>query len=131
MTAKPYPEMNQLAAEALDLWQEHLATLAADPKAKSDLAHIMEPSRRMFAEWMEKAQNGQHGFASFTPPTGHAGNGPATNGSAPVAAAPDDGALRIAQLALHVAELERRVAKLESRKPRAAAKAASASRRDE
>ena len=115
----PNPDLNTLAIEALDLWQEHLAALASNPTAKADLANIMEPSRRLFAEWMKKAQATGHGAETFT----FAQNQP-TDGAATLRPAPDDGSLRLAQLAFHVAELEKRVAKLEVRKPRAARKTA-------
>jgi hypothetical protein len=132
MTTKPSPDLNKLAAEALDLWQEHLAALASDPKAKADLAQMMEPSRRMFAEWMKKAQATSHdGAETFPFATQHASGGNAADGAATVRPASDDGTLRLAQLALHVAELEKRVAKLEARKSRTAAKAANPSGRNE
>ena len=120
------PNLTALASEALNLWQEHLAKLAADPKAKADLAQMMEPSRKMFAEWMEKAQNAAHGTASSASPEAATGGTAASapDGAATVRPASDDGALRFAQLALHVAELEKRVARLEARESRAAREAA-------
>ncbi len=44
------PEWRALAREALDVWQEHLAFYASDPKAKDDLTHLIEPLAKMFAE---------------------------------------------------------------------------------
>jgi hypothetical protein len=134
MNGKQPSDLNALATEALNLWQEHLATLAADPKAKADLAQLMEPSRRAFAEWMEKVHNAGHGTASFTAAetgTGRSAATDATDRATSLRPASDDGSLRIAQLALHVAELEKRVAKLESRKSSTAAKAAGTSREPE
>ena len=120
MTDKPQPDINAVAIEALNLWQEHLTKLASDPKAKADLVQLLEPSRRMFAaplfaEWTEKAQNAMHGTTATT------------HGATTLRDAPDDGALRLAQLTLHVAELEKRVAKLEAAKSRTAAKPAKSS----
>ena len=117
MQEKPSSDLNALAIETLDLWQEHLAALAADPKAKQDLAQLMEPSRRLFAEWIEKAQTTPYGTASFAQAKPATTDGPASAGLAS-----DDGSLRLAQLALHVAELEKRVARLESGPRRAARK---------
>ena len=123
MTDKQPSSLNALAAEALELWQEHLNSLAADPKAKAELAHILEPSRRLFADWAEKAQNPQHGTASGKPSEETGAVRPAASGSAF-----DDGLVRLAQLALHVADLEKRVGKLEIRQSRPAAKVANTNR---
>lgn len=110
-------DLNALALEALDLWQEHLTHLANDPKAKQDLAQLMEPSRRLFAEWMQKVQTPAPETADVQPADqdGNAPPSPAVE-PAPVPVTADDGTLRLAQLALHVADLERRVGKLESRR---------------
>jgi transposase-like protein len=123
MSTKTPSDLNNLASEALDLWQEHLAALAADPKAKADLAQLIEPSRRLFAQWMEKAQTTANGTAPLATTEGTT-EPVTTNGPETVRPESDDGALRIAQLTLHVAELEKRVTQLESRKRVVAAKTA-------
>ena len=60
---KPDPsrDLQALAGEACDLWQEHLATYANDPKAKEELMRLLAPSRQLFAEWASLMQNGFHG----------------------------------------------------------------------
>jgi len=129
MTTKPTTDMNAIAIEALNLWQEHLATLATDPKAKADLARMMEPSRQMFAEWAEKMQAMAHAPAASPFTATPAPVSP--SGAEAVRASSDDGAVRISQLALRVAELEERVAKLESRKQRSAGKTRGAAAKPE
>ncbi|MDP9126688.1 MAG: hypothetical protein M3N08_00310 [Pseudomonadota bacterium] len=106
------PDLAALAAEALDLWQEHLALSASDPKAKAELMSLLEPSRRLFADWTTMMQKGAYG----THPASAQSDAPLRpSGAAPAGPSSDDGALRIAQLAHRVAELEKRLAKLESR----------------
>lgn len=128
MTAKPPSDLSTLATEALDLWQEYLATLAADPKAKADLAQILEPQRQLFAEWIKKAQNAGHGTAPFPATQANATEKTAA-GTATLRPADDDRSLRFAKLALRVAELEKRVARLESGKPCPAGKTSKPSER--
>ncbi len=111
-------DINALAAEVMDLWQEHLQIYATDPAAKAELMKMLEPQRQLFADWTAMMQNGLHG-ASTEKTTGTSGNEQAasavkTHGPAAPAVASDDGALRLAQLAHRLAELEKRIAKLES-----------------
>jgi hypothetical protein len=143
MTSEKIPDssdINALASEVMDLWQEHLAAYANDPVAKAELIRLMEPQRRLFADWAAMMQNGEHGSNPFAASQGSAvrpGASAKTSGadaapksaaakSAPgaasAAASPDDSALRVAQLTHRVAELEKRLAKLESGKPDGAKK---------
>lgn len=137
------PDFAALASEACDMWQEHLATCANDPKAREELMRLLEPSRRMFADWTTLVQNATHGHGARQPSPDSSGSGPAARGSngqshaatPPTAAtnseqdsaetgaeasrvAPDDIIVRLAQLAHRMAErmaeLEQRVARLES-----------------
>jgi hypothetical protein len=113
-------DINALAAEVMDLWQEHLAIYAADPKAKAELMKLLEPQRQLFADWMAMMQNAPHGASSKTSTGSSSGSGGSAaavkpHGAAATAASSDDGALRLAQLAHRMAELEKRMAKLESR----------------
>jgi ribosomal protein S15P/S13E len=107
-------DVNALAAEALDLWQEHLATYATDPKAKSELVKLMEPTRRWFAEWATMMQHGAYGANVFTQ---NAGGQKSAATARATAARPssDDVALSLAQLTHHVAVLEKHMAELEKR----------------
>ncbi|HUY68436.1 MAG TPA: hypothetical protein VMV79_03955 [Alphaproteobacteria bacterium] len=132
----PDTDFDALAAEALDLWQEHLASYATDPKAKNELMRMMEPARQWFADWAAMMQHGAYGANLFGKgaPAGGAGGGTAgahrgarqqggdrTGGAAGAAraasagTAPGHGTFGVAQLARHVAELEKRVAELEKR----------------
>jgi hypothetical protein len=114
-TQKPdLTDINKLAIEACDMWQEHLSTLASDPSARAELTRFLEPQRRLFADWAAMMQQGGSHDAKRQTPN-------ATE-TAPAAAAPSgvahgDDALRVAQLALRVAELEKRIAQLEKREP--------------
>jgi hypothetical protein len=115
-------DMNALAAEVMDLWQEHLATYASDPAARDELTRMLEPQRQLFADWTSLMQNGIHGAP--TAQTNRAERSDTANpskpapqpahGATPAATPSDDGALRVAQLALRMAELEKRMANLES-----------------
>ncbi|MER2519549.1 MAG: hypothetical protein ABTQ34_02545 [Bdellovibrionales bacterium] len=136
------PDFAALASEACDMWQEHLATCSNDPKAREELMRLLEPSRRMFADWTSLVQNATHGHgappnSANSSPTGPAAYGEsgqtsaaadaAANRSEPASGetgaeaarmAPDDIIVRLAQLAHRMAErmaeLEQRVARLES-----------------
>jgi hypothetical protein len=131
-TAKPdIPDINALAIEACDMWQEHLSTLANDPTARAELTRFLEPQRRLFADWAAMMQQGgKHESHSAKPEPAKTAATPSpappssAGASASGGAAHGDDALRVAQLALRVAELEKRLAQLES-------KAAGASRRSQ
>lgn len=126
---KPPADLNALAAEALDLWQEHLAMAASDPAAKAEMMKLLEPSRQVFADWATMMQAGPYAnAASAKSATGHAAGKPSAaaqtaHGAEAARPASDDGALRIAQLAHRVAELEKRLAKLEAKPAGKSAKA--------
>jgi len=122
-TQKPdLADINKLAIEACDMWQEHLSTLASDPSARAELTRFLEPQRRLFADWAAMMQQGGSHDAKRS--TASTPNADAT-ASPPPSAAPGgathgDDSLRVAQLALRVAELEKRIAQLEKREPSAA-----------
>ena len=132
-------DIQALASEVVDLWQDHLAACAGDASARAELLHLIEPQRKLFADWVAMMQNGIHansGAATGTSKTGtpgspsHAGGagagmgastGTAQTQSKAAAASSDDGALRLAQLAhrtsqleKHLKDFERRIAALES-----------------
>ena len=102
------PDLAALASEACDLWQEHLAAFASDPGAKAELMRLMEPSRRLFAEWAAVMQHGSHGAH------GKNGSGFSPAGATTARTASDANADDVAQLSRHVAALEKRLALLES-----------------
>lgn len=126
MTTKQpdFADINALAIEACDMWQEHLSTFANDPAARAELTRFLEPQRRLFADWASMMQQG--GLHGFTDAKTNAADHPtsartedaeqrAPSPSSPSNNAHGDDALRVAQLALRVAELEKRLAQLESR----------------
>src|SRR5262249_39353860 len=117
------PELEALASEVCDMWQDYFSALAGQSGAKADLAQLLEPQRRLFADFLTMMQHRAHGAPNrnsqtFTgAATTHAGAGAA-------AAASDNGALRVAQLAHRLAELEKRVGRLEAVRAPAARKSA-------
>lgn len=137
------PDFASLASEACDMWQQHLAACSNDPKAREELMRLLEPSRRMFADWTSMVQNATHGHgsptASATQPNANPAaatddgaarqrqsdsanpgdeSTPATAGAEAARMAPDDIIVRLAQLAHRMAErmaeLEQRISRLES-----------------
>jgi hypothetical protein len=47
----PRQDWNLLAKEALDLWQNHLSSLASDPKAKEEMIKFVTPMTQMYTQW--------------------------------------------------------------------------------
>jgi hypothetical protein len=143
MTTKQpdFADLNALAIEACDMWQEHLSTFANDPNARAELTRFLEPQRRLFADWAAMMQQGGkheagHEARSATTDSKNGSSAPSSaktpGGSAAPApsggAAHGDDSLRVAQLALRVAELEKRLAQLETQTaapPRRAQRASS------
>jgi hypothetical protein len=140
MTAKQpdFTDLNALAIEACDMWQEHLSTFAKDPHARAELTRFLEPQRRLFADWAAMMQQGgkhesthethqaspepaasQPAAAQPAPPQSpsqqqpHSSQPHASQATPPRGAAYGDDPLRTAQLALRVAELEKRLVQLE------------------
>jgi hypothetical protein len=118
-------DINALAMEACDMWQEHLSSLANDPSARAELTRFLEPQRRLFTDWAAMIRQGgvnEPDRASAEPSArkDDAAPEPAASATAASASATPSGTathrddpLRVAQLALNLAELEKRVAKLE------------------
>jgi hypothetical protein len=118
MTIEKLPaDLEALASEVCDMWQDYFSALASGAASKADLTQLLEPQRRMFADFMSMMQHAPHGtYPNSTKafgPGGKSAGGAAPSGAAPLAFASDDGSLRVAQLAHRVAELEKRLAKLE------------------
>jgi len=126
-TTKPpdFPDINALAMEACDMWQEHLSSLANNPSARAELTRFLEPQRRLFADWAAMMRQGGSNDPNRAPETPAAAKndarsestapaaGTAPSSTAAGGAAHGDDPLRVAQLALRLAELEKRVAELE------------------
>jgi len=126
MTTKTpdFSDMNALALEACDMWQEHLSNFANNPDARSEMMRFLEPQRRMFADWASLMQQGVYGTGNARSdttkpePAEQSASTEAESASAATAqssAAHGDDSLRLAQLALRLAELEKRVAQLEAK----------------
>ena len=141
MTAQQpdFSDLNKLAIEACDLWQEHLSSFAKDPAARAELTRFLEPQRRMFADWVQMMRQAPASAPADRRPsageTPHERPRPAPEPASSQPAADSvrndarsdanlppsrgvehgDDALRVAQLAYRVAELERRLAQLESK----------------
>jgi hypothetical protein len=126
----PSSDLHALAREACDLWQEHLASYANDPKAKAELMRLLTPSRQLFAEWATMMQNDLYGATIFgkngSPGEkggrevgADGGSNPGSTGShAPGSetARPSSGGsdIKLTQLADRVARLEERLARLDA-----------------
>ena len=54
----PRQDWNKLAQEALDLWQNHLTSLANDAAAKDEMARFVAPMSQMFSSWTTMMQLG-------------------------------------------------------------------------
>jgi len=105
------PDLKAVAAEALDLWQEHLAAYGASPQSKAELLNLLEPMSRLFAEWAMMMQYNAHapGDSPFDPRNTRfaAGTGAARTASG-------DRTDDVPGLSRRVAELEKRIRELES-----------------
>ncbi len=116
-----WTDLNALAIEACDMWQDYLGTLAADPSARAQLTHFLEPQRKLWADWASVVQKGgAHGTAANAageqpPHDAHAiHNIPDTGAAPPRDAATDGDAFRAFLLAERVADLEKRLGQIES-----------------
>lgn len=54
----PPNDWSQLAKDALDIWQNHLTSLATDPKAKEEMARFVTPMTEAMAGWSNVVQQG-------------------------------------------------------------------------
>jgi hypothetical protein len=124
------PDWASLAKEALDLWQDHLTSLANDPQAKAEMARMIQPMGQMFSHWTammqqqghygttatqqrEAANNGSPNAATgkTADGTGDRADGRAPQADAPARsdAAPAAGDGNLDELARRLAELERQL----------------------
>jgi hypothetical protein len=62
-------DWNNLAQEALDLWEGHLNALSSDPKAKEDMAKFIAPLSEMYTQWANMLQTNFPGASPFTAST--------------------------------------------------------------
>jgi hypothetical protein len=128
------PDLETLARRYLDLWQDQVSALAADPEFTETLGRLLQVSAALGpAGWMSlwtaaaaglQPQKGQNPHAARPFTTGNAAPARAaeTAGPAPAAASPGDGNADLA-------ELRRRLAVLEERLGRVAAERTDAGRR--
>jgi len=113
------PDFNALARRYLDLWQEQVAAVAADPALAEAVARGVAMMTQSVAAVAEAAKVG--GADDSPAPPGHEAKShertaPTSfpDGSPPPAAALDDPRFHHDELALRVAALEGRVARLEA-----------------
>jgi hypothetical protein len=113
--AKP-PDLEALAKRYLDLWQEHLSGLAADPKLAEVMARTVELMNAGAAAVATMAAGQAAAFARDGKPPEDAAEGRGAGGAGPATAPPASRAADslVAQLARRVAELEQRLARLEA-----------------
>ena len=123
------PDFSALAREYLDLWEDQLTAMAADPALAEQGARLFETMGQlgnqvsplagaqmtaMMQQFMALAGamgEGTSRHATATPKQPKTGP---TAGSAPAAAAPDDGDQQLDELTRRLAALEERLARLES-----------------
>ena len=121
------PDFAALAREYLDLWEDQLAAMAADPTLAGQSARFFETmgSAEAAANPMATAQMAAMAQQFMTlaglAAGGNTSDGPTTPtppnpapGSAPAAAASDDGAQQLAELTSRLAALEERLDRLEA-----------------
>lgn len=53
-------DWTRLAKDALDIWQNHLTSLATDPKAKEEMARFVAPMTEAMSGWSSVMQQGMH-----------------------------------------------------------------------
>lgn len=113
--------MESLARRFLDLWEDQLAAMAADPdqaEALSRMIALSGPAAGGFPQSMNDAMRiFQQGFTqnsdhSQTQPSSQAPPGPA--GTAPAAPASGGGGDELGELTARISALEKRIADLES-----------------
>lgn len=122
------PDFAALAREYLDLWEDQLAAMGADPALAEQSARFFEAmgtagaAANPFAAAQMTAMAQQLMTLAGLAPGGKADDGEASNvpagrraaGPAPAAAAPDDSAELLAQLASRLAAIEKRLDRLEA-----------------
>jgi hypothetical protein len=116
-TMSDKPDLQQLAARYLDLWQEQMASLSSDPAVTTLMAQSYALARR---HWQEAADHINKGSGAQNAGPGDAANADFSadfrpSGTKTTAVSPD-GASDQPDLVLHrLAALEERVAQLEAR----------------
>ena len=106
------PEINELAKRYLDLWQEHLSSMAADPEWGAAMTRLFAafncPTKRLSGVPTDlglfSAELGEN--------TRNANLSDTSKGPAPTAHAPADGGPDIRELERRVTVLEERLARL-------------------
>jgi hypothetical protein len=96
------PDMTELAARYLDLWQEQVAQLANDPALAEMMANSYALVRQRWQEAANQINDVTHNRKS------------AAAGSAAAAFSPDDAGHQLAELARRLAALEERFGQLEA-----------------
>lgn len=127
MTEKP--ELQEMSEQLLDLWQEQLSRMAADPAFMAAWSGKMAaalqnpaaspPPQDWLQHWSQLWQNPLHPSAPPTPQDRHAQASPASAAPAAAAAAmaaqPDGSHVLLSQLGQRLALMEARMALMEAR----------------
>lgn len=118
------PDLDQLAKQYLDLWQDHMQGMAADPQVAdtmSQMTQMMTGSATAFAALAQQAMNAGKQPPKDTPSDDHDDDGNAAAGPAGARAgapAPDPAHggtdIDLAELARRLDGIERRLADLEA-----------------
>jgi uncharacterized small protein (DUF1192 family) len=103
------PDLDTLARRYIDLWQEQVAAMAADPEMSELMGRLIQamtggPGAMM--PWAFSAKQESDGKRQPNPP--------AAAGAAPARAASDDGDHDVAELRERLAALEAQLARLEA-----------------
>src|SRR5689334_19246817 len=106
------PDLETLARRYLDLWQEQVAAMAADPEMSEFMGRLMQamtagPGASMMMPWgfpANQESDGNRPFSSAAP----------AGGAAPARAASDDGDRDVGELRERLAALEAQLARLEA-----------------
>ncbi|MEQ8805394.1 MAG: hypothetical protein RIE16_06435, partial [Rhodospirillales bacterium] len=120
------PDLDQLAKQYLDLWQDHMRSMAADPQVTetvSQVTQMMTGSATAFAALAQQALNAGKQPPNPTEPSTHdpsddgrgaAGPAPGGAGTQAPGAAHGGADLDMAELARRLDGIERRLAALEA-----------------
>lgn len=112
----PLPDLNELARRVMDLWQDHLSAMTADPEMAESLARLYAGVAQLAGSWLEafspatvaKAAHVQPGVSGV--PTGA---GERSAGATTASPSSPDRLADLGEFARRLAALEERLDRLE------------------